>query len=49
MLATLYWRRFRCGACGRLFLLPLEDTTLPVHPRARTATDRCAGDDAVPA
>ena len=49
LLAKLYWRRFRCAECGQLFALPLDDTTLPAHRRARDGHAACRGDDAIPA
>ena len=50
VLAKIFWRRFRCDACGRLFELPLDDPVLPVHaPRAGSGEDCCDGRDAVPA
>jgi hypothetical protein len=47
MLPKLYWRRFRCGDCGQLFELPLDNPTLPPH--ARVGGEDCQGCDAVPA
>jgi hypothetical protein len=48
MLPKLYWRRFRCGACGQIFQLPLDDVTLPRHAPRRGDGDGCRADDAVP-
>jgi hypothetical protein len=49
MLAQLFWRRFRCGACGQLFTLPLDDVTLPDHAPRRAAGEGCVATDAIPA
>ena len=49
MLAQLYWRRYRCTDCGRSFTLPLDDVTLPAHPRDRAERQSCPAGDAMPA
>lgn len=50
LLAKIYWRRFRCDGCGRVFTLPLNDTTLPAHAaRGRTESTDCHGQAALPA
>ena len=37
-LPRLFWRRFRCEVCGRLFELPPDNPVLPIHsPRRRDA------------
>jgi len=51
LLAKIFWRRYRCEACGGLFELPLDDPTPPPHgPRGRRPNGNvCAGVAVVPA
>jgi hypothetical protein len=50
VLAKIFWRRYRCEVCGRLFDLPLDAAVLPAHaPRGGSQDICCDGADAVPA